>query len=88
MHSFLFLSLDTKTWAKLTYSYIGAVCPITRLKINHVSTLTFSTNGVKKNLSSLFHLSSLSPQLLFYQATMAELVQAMRDGQRETQTQI
>ena len=59
-------------WAKLTYSYIGPVCPVPRLKISHVSTLTSSTNGVKKNLNSPFNLSSLSPQLLSYQATMAE----------------
>ena len=75
-------------WAKLTYSYIGPVCLVPWLKISHVPTLTSSTNNIKKNLSSLFHLSSLSPQLLSYQATMAELIQAMRDEQPETQTQI
>ena len=61
------LSYYNRKRAKLTYSYIGAVCPVPKLKIIHVSTLTSSINGVKKNLSSLFHLSSLSPQLLFYQ---------------------
>jgi hypothetical protein len=74
-------------WAKLTYSNISPVCPVPRLKISHVSTLTSSTNGVswkkkKKKTSQL----SLTSAFLSYQATMAELVQAMRDGEKETIT--
>ena len=50
--------------AKLIYSTIGPVGPVPSLKISHVSTLTFTTNGVSvgKKISALFHLSSLSPQ--------------------------
>ena len=46
-------------WAKLTYSTIGPVGPVPRLKISHVSTLTFTTNGVSVGKK----ISALSPQL-------------------------
>jgi hypothetical protein len=54
--------------AKLTYSTIGPVSPVPRLKISHVSTLTFITNGVswekKSQLSFTSALSHLSPIVL------------------------
>ena len=45
--------------AKLTYSTIGPVGPVPRLKISHVSTITFTTNGVSVGKK----ISALSPQL-------------------------
>jgi hypothetical protein len=73
MYRFLKLLTHIKSYnslnyrAKLTYSTIGPVGPVPRLKISHVSTLTFTTNGVSvgKKISSLFHLSSLTSAPLF-----------------------
>jgi hypothetical protein len=55
------------------------------LKFSHMSTLTPSTNGVNWEKENSFQLS-LTLASLSYQAAMAELVQAMRDGEKETIT--